>query len=191
MRCVAVVVMALMLGACARDVYVAPSEMTSAGNWKIETVTDRITGVVSPSAMLLSPEASNSETDFPKPALLQLACLDKKPIVRFSFEFKIGTDKNTILGYRFDAKPGHDNVESRILIGYTVLVIEDPAEVFKFVGELKTSNALVVRIRSLSGNRTVADFKLDGAPAAVEAGYAGCPVVMPPPVPQKKTRRRA
>jgi hypothetical protein len=180
------------MSACARDVYVAPpvSNMTTSGNWKIDTITDRITGAVSPSAMLVAPEASNSEVDFPKPALLQLTCLDKKPIVRFAFEFKIGTDKNTILGYRFDAKPGHDNVESRILVGYTVLVIEDPAEVFKFVEELKTSSALVVRIRSLSGNRTIVDFKLDGAPAAVEAGYAGCPVVMPPPPPEKKKKRR-
>lgn len=180
-----------MLCACARDAYVASTDTTTAGNWKIEKVTDRITGLPAASALLTTPNASNSAEDFSKPALMQLTCFEAKPIVRLSFEFKIGSDKNTILGYRFDDKPGRDNVESRILIGYTVLVIDDPAEVFRFVNELKTSNALVIRIRSLNAGRTVADFKLDGAPAAIDAGYAGCPVVMPPPVVEKKKRKRA
>jgi hypothetical protein len=70
-------------------------------------------------------------------------------------------------------------------------VIDDPAEVFRFVSDLKTSNVLVIRIRSLNAGRTVADFKLDGAPVAIDAGYAGCPVVMPPPVVEKKKRKRA
>lgn len=192
MRYVALIMTALVMSACARDAYVAPANFNSAGNWKIETVTDRVTGAVSPSALLISPNASNSGEQFPKPALLELTCFETKPIVKFSFDFKIGIDKNTIMGYRFDAKPGHDNVELRILVSHTVLVIEDPAEVFNFVNELKTSSALLVRIRSLSGNRTTADFKLDGAQAAIDAGYASCPVVMPPPpVETKKKRKRA
>jgi hypothetical protein len=78
------------------------------------------------------------------------------------------------LGYRFDEKPGRDNVESRILVGYTVMVIEDPAEVYRFVQDLATSNTLVVRIRSLNAGRTIADYKLDGVQQAIEAGFAGC-----------------
>lgn len=191
MRCIAWVMLALLLGACAgRDAFVSPSaEKTTAGNWKIEKVTDRVTGVPVSSA-LLTTTASNSGVQNPQPAMMQLTCFDKTPLVRFSFDFKIGSDKNSILGYRFDEKPGHDNVESRVLVGYTVIVIEDPAEVFRFVQELATSGALVVRIRSLNAGRTVADFKLDGAQAAIDAGFAGCPVVAPPPAPPQKKRKR-
>ncbi len=124
------------------------------------------------------------------PALMQLTCFVKTPLVRFSFEFKIGSDKNTILGYRFDDKPGRDNVESRILIGYTVIVIEDQGEVFRFVQDLASSKMLLLRIRSLNGGRTVADFKLDGAQEAIEAGFAGCPIVAPPPPLPEKLRKR-
>ena len=193
MRCVAWVMLALLLGACSgRDPLVFSELNKESGNWTIEKTVDRVTGAEISSA-LLKTRASNSAVSFPQPAMMQLTCFDRTPLVRFSFEFKIGSDKNSILGYRFDEKPGRDNVESRILIGYTVIVIEDPAEVYRFVQDLATSNNLVVRIRSLNAGRTVADFKLDGAQAAVEAGFAGCPVVEPPPPPPvvEKRRKRA
>ncbi len=190
MRCVALVMVSLLLGACAgRDPLVFSEQTKESGNWAIEKTVDRVTGSAISSA-LLKTRASNSAVSFPQPAMLQLTCFDKTPLVRFSFEFKIGSDKNSILGYRFDDKPGRDNVESRILIGYTVIVIEDPAEVFRFVTDLATSSALVVRIRSLNAGRTVADFKLDGAKEAIDAGFAGCPVVEPPPVVEKPRKRR-
>ena len=183
--------MALMLGACAgRDPLVFSELNKESGNWTIEKTVDRVTGAEISSA-LLKTRASNSAVSFPQPAMMQLTCFDRTPLVRFSFEFKIGSDKNSILGYRFDEKPGRDNVESRILIGYTVIVIEDPGEVYRFVQDLATSNNLVVRIRSLNAGRTVADFKLDGAQAAIDAGFAGCPVVAPPPPLPEKKRKRA
>ena len=185
--------LALMLGACAgRDPLVFSEQIKESGNWQIEKTVDRVTGAPVSSA-LLKTRASNSAVQFPQPAMMQLTCFDKTPLVRFSFEFKIGSDKNSILGYRFDEKPGRDNVESRILIGYTVMVIEDPAEVYRFVQDLASSSTLVVRIRSLNAGRTVADFKLDGVQQAIEAGFAGCPVVEPPPPPPvaEKRRRRA
>ena len=193
MRCVAWVMLALLLGACSgRDPLVFSQQVKDSGNWQIEKTVDRVTGQPVASA-LLKTRASNSAVQFPQPAMMQLTCFDKTPLVRFSFEFKIGSDKNSILGYRFDEKPGRDNVESRILIGYTVMVIEDPAEVYRFVQDLASSSTLVVRIRSLNAGRTVADFKLDGVQQAIEAGFAGCPVVEPPPPPPvaEKRRRRA
>lgn len=183
--------LALWLGACvSRDAFVSGfTDKIDAGNWKIEKVTDRVTGKPVASA-LLTTEASNATAQPPMNAMMQLTCFDKTPLVRFSFDFKIGSDKNSILGYRFDERPGHDNVESRILIGYTVIVIEDPREVYRFVQELATSNTLVVRIRSLNAGRTVADFKLDGVKEAIDAGFAACPVVEPPPPPPEKKRKR-
>jgi hypothetical protein len=186
MRWLALVGAALLLGGCvARDPYVAGATTVSSGEWKIERQTDRVTGSNITSASLFTRNASHSAVDFAKTAQLQLICFEGKPVVRFSFDFKIGSDKNSMLGYRFDDKPGHDNVESRVLIGYTVIVIEDKTAVAQFVDELLNSNQLYLRIRSLNGGRTTAEFRVGGAAAAVQAGFAECPVT--PPSGQKRT----
>jgi hypothetical protein len=167
----------LSLGGCVtRDPYVAMTNTAPAGNWRIERQVDRITGTPSSSAQLVTANSSNSAVPNPRPAGLQLTCFNNQPLVRISFEFKIGSDKNSSLGYRFDDRPGHDNVESRILLGYQVIVIENPAEVARFVSELATSAVLYVRVRSLNAGRTTAEFRLDGAPAAIQAGFAACPL---------------
>lgn len=168
------------LGACQmRDPYVAAPATTTSGNWKIEKQVDRITGVPVPSAMIVIPNASNTFNDYAKPGSMQLTCFEDKPLVRFAFEFKVGTDSNSVLGYRFDEKPGHDNVPARFLQEYRTVVIEDRAAVVKFANELATSSTLVIRVRSLNAGRTTAEFKLDGAPAAIESAFAGCPLTAP------------
>jgi hypothetical protein len=55
-------------------------------------------------------------------------------------------------------------------------VIEDKADVAQFVSELATSDVLYVRIRSLNAGRTAAEFRLNGAPTAIEAAFTGCPL---------------
>src|SRR5947209_20364333 len=173
MRLLALVVVALWLGACtARDPYVSTSNTTSSGDWKIERQADRINGNAIASALLWTRNSSHSGVDYAQPAQLQLTCFERNPVVRFSFEFKIGSDKNSALGYRFDDKPGRDNVESRVLLGYNVIVIEDKAAVAQFVDELVTSNVLYLRIRSLNAGRTTAEFRVTGAPAVVQAALA-------------------
>jgi hypothetical protein len=167
---------ALALGACAnRDPLVSTAGAKPVGNWRIEQQVDRITGQPLSSAFLMTRTSSNSAVAFPQPAQLQLLCFDEVPVVRVAFEFKVGSNKNSVLGYRFDEKPGHET-SARFLNDYKTAVIDDKAEVAQFVGELATSNALYVRIRSLNAGRSSAEFKLDGAPAAIEAAYAGCPV---------------
>lgn len=190
MRGVAFVMMAMVLGACATpDPYVANPATTTSGNWKIEKQVDRITGVPVPSAMLVIDNASNSFAEYARPASMQLTCFEGKPMVRFAFEFKVGTDPNSIIGYRFDEKPGHDNVAARFLQEYRTVVIEDRAAVAAFANELATSSVLVIRIRSLAAGRTTAEFKLDGAPAAIEAAFAGCPLT-PPAVQQPAAKKK-
>jgi hypothetical protein len=56
------------------------------------------------------------------------------------------------------------------------VIIKDPHEVAQFASELATSDGLYVRIRSLNAARTSAEFKVAGAPAAIAAAYAGCPL---------------
>jgi hypothetical protein len=175
---------ALLIGGC-RDPYVSQTLSTaSAGSWKIEKQTDRITAAPISSSQVIG-VGSTSGTDVAQPAGLQLMCFENKPVVRFSFEFKIGSDKNTVMGYRFDDQPGRENVDSRILLGYQVIVIEDPATVAQFLADMAGSRELYVRLRSLNVGRTTGQFKVDGADEAVKAAYADCPL------PQTGPRRGA
>ncbi|MBX9711006.1 MAG: hypothetical protein K2X60_08225 [Xanthobacteraceae bacterium] len=186
MRGVAFVMISLSLaaplgGCAARDPFVTSANAITAGNWKIEQQTDKITGNPIGSAQLTTDVSSNSADSKVRSAMLQLTCFDKTPVVRISFAFKVGTDKNTIVGYRFDDKPGRDNIESRILSDHTIIVIEDGAEVTRFLADMPNATTLLVRIRSLNAGRTTAEFKLDGASAAIEAAYRGCPPVIEQP----------
>ena len=72
----------------------------------------------------------------------------------------------------------------RILQDFRTAVIEDPAEVRRFVDELQTSQTLYVRIRSLNAGRTAVEFKVEDAADAVRSAYAECPLK---PVPQPAT----
>jgi hypothetical protein len=179
-RAVIVVIAALLLGACAaRDPLVSTAAGAKAsGNWRIERQVDRVTGAPLSSALLPTRSSSHSGAPFPRPAMLQLTCFKDQPLVRLSFEFKVGSNRNSVLGYRFGEKPGRD-IEARFLQDYKTVVIEEKDDVAQFVNELATSNVLYVRIRSLNAGRTTAEFQLDGAPAAIESALAECPLPAP------------
>jgi hypothetical protein len=181
MRVLGAVVAALLLSACAgRDPYVSNASAVPSGNWRIEKRPDPITGAAMSNAFMMTSKSSNSTVDFPQPAQLNLLCFKDKPIVRMVFAFKVGSNRETVFGYRFDDKPGHE-VTPRILQDYRTVVIEEAADVAQFASELATADVLHVRIRSLNAGRTIAEFQLSGAQAALEAGYAGCPLSPTPP----------
>ena len=169
------IISALPLSACNRDPLVSSAQATPAGNWRIERQVDRISGAPLASAFLMTRTSSNSAEPFPKPAMLQLLCFKDQPTIRLTFEFKVGSNRNSSLGYRFDEKPGRE-IDARFLQDFKTVVIEDKAEVARFTADLATSSVLYVRIRSLNAGRSSAEFQLAGAPAAIEAGFAGCPV---------------
>jgi hypothetical protein len=171
------VLVALMLSGCITQ----DSNFTAAGSWRIDRRIDRITAAPVAGASVTTFNSSHSGEFGTRPASVQLTCFESQPIVRFAFEFKIGSDKNTILGYRFDDKPGRDNVDSRVLFGNQVIVIENRPAVAQFVADLAGSRLLFVRLRSLNGGRTAAEFKVDGNDAAVQAAYADCPLTPEPP----------
>jgi hypothetical protein len=185
-RLVLAVVPPLLLGACvtARDPYVSTAGAKSSGNWRIERQTDRVTGAPLSNAFLRTSTSSNSKVAFPRPAVLSIGCFKEEPIVRIGFDFRVGSNRNSMLGYRFDDKPGHE-AEARFLQDYRTVVIEDGEEVAQFAKELATSKVLYVRIRSLNAGRTSAEFKLDGAPAAIEAAFADCPLPVEKPKPRR------
>jgi hypothetical protein len=170
-----------------RDPAVDTGNTARAGNWQIETHIDRITGAPLESALLVAPSSHSGEA-FPKKATLQLACFNKKPLVRFAFEVNVATTHSNEFGYRFDDKPGHQ-ITAGFLGNDKVAVIESNAEVAQFLDELADGKTLYVRIRSLGFGRTTAEFNVEGARAAIAATTAHCPPVIEEPKPARKPRR--
>lgn len=180
-RSIVAVSACVLLSACAaRDPFVSNVSAKPVGNWRIERQLDRVTGSPLSSAFLLASSSSNSAILFVRPAMLQLLCFRDEPVVRFEFGYKVGATRNSVLGYSFDNMPGRE-VDARFLQDHATVVIEDKNEVAQFAGELATSNVLYVRIRSLNAGRTSAEFRVAGAPAAIDAAFARCPLPTAPP----------
>lgn len=178
----------MALTACAtRDPAVTMAGAATVGNWRIERQVDRITGAPISSAYLPTRAVSNSAIAFPPPAQLQLTCFKDQPLIRLGFDFRVGSNRNSVLGYRFDQNPGREP-HARFLQDFRTVVIEERDEVAQFVRELAASRVLYVRIRSLNTARSSAEFQLDGSHAAIEAGLAGCSVT---PEPARRGRELA
>jgi hypothetical protein len=168
-----------LLTGCARDAFVETSAHTSQGSWRIARQFDRVTSADLASATTFA-EASNTNVVIPKMSSLQLTCFERRPLIRFAFDFKIGSNNNTELGYRFDDKPGVESTPARVLDGRQIIVIEEPFAVAGFVRDLKDARKLYVRIRAISLGRTSVEYDLEGSAAALQAGFAACPVATPP-----------
>ncbi|PZA09028.1 hypothetical protein DNX69_25390 [Rhodopseudomonas palustris] len=168
---VALCVIGLALAGCVSD------GTLRSGSWQIDQRPDLITGKPVAGAVTIAAQASNS-TDPLRVAMasLQLTCFENRPVAKINFSFRIGSDRNTSFGYRFNDKPGHDAVESRVLLGLRVIVIEDAAALQQFVADLHGANRLVVRIRSLNAGTSTAVFPVDGSDQAIEAAYRECPL---------------
>ncbi len=179
---------ASLLAACvtARDSYVSHAKVKAAGNWRIETTADPITRKALASA-LVTTRSSHSSVPFPQLAIMQLTCFNNERVVRFSFDVKVGSNRNSVLGYRFDDNEGRE-AKARFLQNDKFVVIEDRVEVEQFAKEIAAAKVLHVRIRSMNSGRTTAEFRVEGAPAALEAAFAGCTPRGDPP--RRRTARR-
>lgn len=176
--CLALSAGALGVGGCARDPYVYASAIEERGPWEIERHADRVTGRGIASAYVANRNGSHTSEFFTQPVGLQLLCFKQEPIVRFAFSAKVGSNRNAMIGYRFDDKPGRE-IEGRFVDGQRNVVIEDRAEVAHFARELAASKVLYVRIRALNIGRSTAEFPVEGAQAAIDTAYAGCPLTPP------------
>jgi len=125
-------------------------------------------------------------------ATLQLLCFDSGPVVRLHFSHSVGSNRNSRLTYRFDQNPGRD-VDARILLDRKTVIIEDPNEVVRFADEMRTATNLIVQVHSLATSMSSADFKVAGAPAAIDAAYAGCPlpIIQKPRISERRGNARA
>ena len=170
MRALPAIMIALSLTACTTAEVAKPS----AGNWSIDNKADRITGVPT-SRVFVESRATNSRSGKSAVAIVQLMCFEKEPIVRFAYDFRVGANASATLDYRFDQKPGR-KADVKFLADSRTAVMGDRAALARFVEELATSSVLFVRVTSLSLGRTEAEFRVPGGSAAIDAGYAECPL---------------
>lgn len=172
MRAITVVGMLVALSGC------VTASAPEAGNWTIERSYDRILGKPAGLARL-NARSRNAELTGPRYALqlgsLELTCFDNAPVVRLEFNHRVGSNRTSILSYRFDENPGRD-AQARFLQTYKLAVIEDAKEVAQFVGQLRTANKLYVRVVSHVAGTTTVEFLVKGAPAAIDAAFQNCPV---------------
>jgi len=174
-----IVIAGIALAGCARDPYVTGRSETRSGEWRITHQIDRVTGSELPSAYVFA-EASHSNLKYPRVSSLLLTCLPgNRPLIRFAFDFKIGGNQNTLLGYRFDDLPGHDDVPIRIVRGSQIITMEDPDAIAQFIAELEKAQTLYVRIRSINGGRTAVEYPVHHAWGALRAAFARCGMPAP------------
>lgn len=175
-----IVAACVMLCGCIRDPFVTEEGETRIHDWWIPNQIDRVTGAALPSAYVFA-EASNSNFEHPRVSSLLLTCMPgNRPLIRFAFDFRIGSLLNTTMGYRFDDLPGHEIVSSRVVRGNQIIVIEEPEAIALFVAEMEKAETLYVRIRSINGGRTAAEYPVKGAWGAVRAAFANCAMPAPP-----------
>lgn len=138
MRAAVLVILAFVLGACVtRDASVqltAPPQ--TSGAWKIEQRVDRISGESAPVAFIVTSRTTYTRTNNFYAAGLELACFNKHPVIRLVFGFRIGSNRNSTVAYRFDEKPGRDAVAT-ILADHKTIVIDNQAEVSRLWKSLR------------------------------------------------------
>jgi hypothetical protein len=165
----------LALSACvtARDPIVTTAAPVRAGNWVVDRQIDRITGAPLSLAYVVTRNSSYSSVAFTHPARMELGCFRQQPIVRFVFSYKVGSNRNSMLSYRFDDRPGRET-KARFLHLTRMVVIEDEDAAAQFLRELAASKTLYILVRSLNAGRSSAEFNVEGASAAIEQALADC-----------------
>lgn len=177
-------VAASLLAACATgDVSLTTAATPSkpdTGNWSLEPRKDPIAGHGATIARLyvLLEGLYISE--------LELSCFKGKPVVRlrFSKRLKTGTDKTGSLAYRFDERPGRE-LKARFFARPHIILVEDKAEVARFVEEMADAELLQLRVHAITARPFTVKFTVRGAPYAIEAAYANCPLPGAPAKPAK------
>jgi hypothetical protein len=151
---------------------------TAASVWKFDRKSDPITGGVS--AWVLASRVTALTGHLPRPAALELLCFKNQPVIRIKYSQQIGSKRSASPRYRFDDKPGREP-SVRFLPDRKSVVIEDKADVAKFIGELGGATELIVSINSLSGGATNAAFPVGGAPPPIAIAFAQCPLAATKP----------
>ena len=178
MHAARIIMLSCALGVCAPAVHdgfvILPAVAQSpASAWKIDRKPDPITGAGA-NAWVMATRVTD-RPGRPRRAALQLICFKNDAVIRLQFAMEVGANRSASLSYRFDDKPGRQP-KARFLADRSTIVIADKADVARFVSELATANELIVSVDSLIIGKSNAAFPVGGAPAAIAAAFAQCPL---------------
>jgi len=178
-RSVAAMIFACALGACAGGNLGTPL----AGEWKVEQRADRVADKPVQSAVLMT-RSRNANVSKQSPtaqqmASLQLLCFDGDPVVRLHFSSDVGSDRNSRVTYKADNNPAR-RPNARILQDFQTVMIEDKKDVAQLATDLRGAKRLDVTVTALINGMTTAEFNVDGAPTAIDAAFASCPLPTQP-----------
>jgi hypothetical protein len=189
LRSIAAMTLACALSACAGGNF--ETTVPGAGEWKFGQRADRVADQPVQSAGLTT-KSRNAKSERNNPALphvasLQLLCFDGEPVVRLYFSHEVGSNRNTRLTYKFDNTPA-TKTDARILQDFQTVMLEDKKDVVTFVNGLRDAKRLDITVSGLVAGNTIAEFNVEGAPAAIDASYKSCPLPAAPP-PRTPVRR--
>ncbi len=152
-------------------------------NWEVILASDAIFGQSRIATLRMNYNVNLATGDI-RTGAFDLMCFKKSPLVRLRFNYKVGSNKSANLAYRFDDNQGVEP-KARFLRDFSTIVIDDPSEVRRFLVELTSASKLVMRVDSLIVGRTNIEMNVQGAPAAIEAALAACP--LPPMTAENQT----
>lgn len=141
----------------------------SATSWRYSADVDRISGKTKPSLSLAPTTARyNGRTGFGSAAVI---CGEGKPSVMFVFDWPVGATHNSIVGYRFDQKPGREPAVE--FFNTKAPVINGAADAKTFLADAKNSSSLYVRVSSPVGVSEI-EFNTAGGNAAISQFEQSC-----------------
>jgi len=100
-------------------------------------------------------------------------------VVRLHFSSDVGSDRNSRVTYKADNNPAR-RPNARILQDFQTVMIEDKKDVAQLATDLRGAKRLDVTVTALINGMTTAEFNVDGAPAAIDAAFASCPLPTQP-----------
>jgi hypothetical protein len=173
-RAIAAILIASALGGCAGG-----NVGTLSGEWKVEQRADRVADKPVQSAVLITRSrnaiVSKQDPIAPQVASLQLLCFDGDPVVRLHFSSDVGSDRNSRVTYKVDNAPPR-RPGARILQDFQTVMLENKKDVAQFAADLRGAKRLDVTVTALINGMTTAEFKVDGAAAAIDTAFASCPL---------------
>ncbi|MBS7741438.1 MULTISPECIES: hypothetical protein [unclassified Chelatococcus] len=169
MRVFAAIAGALLLAGC----QTAGQSDATVSDWKIEQKQDEISGKVRTNISATTVKVDLTSHSGIHAAVLGLSCTKGAPSIMVYYDWPVGTTNNAAISYRFDDAPGVD-VKNFRMMNLQAVVIDNKAEVSKFLSQLPTARTLYFRVSSPVAGQSNALFGVRGGSMALDALNQEC-----------------
>lgn len=157
---------------CAQQTSPIGSIQSGGSAWQVSSKVDRISGKPSTSISVGPAQAKyssrGSRGGFASASVL---CADGSPMIMFVFDFPVGSTGTSVVGYRFDEKPGQTPKVD--FFNSSSPVISDASAVATFLDQAQTSAKLYVRVSSPVGQSDV-EFSVNGGGEPIRQFLTTC-----------------